>query len=67
MARAALVAHKQLANGNVPDPLFYQGKRDTARFYADHILPQATALAETVVAGADVTISFATEALAAGC
>ncbi len=67
MARAALVAHKQLANGNVPDPLFYQGKRDTARFYADHILPQATALAETVVAGADVTISFATEALTAGC
>lgn len=66
MARAALVAHQRLSQGDTADPRFYQGKRDTARFYADHILPHATALAETVVDGAEVTVAFTDEAFALG-
>jgi hypothetical protein len=40
-----------LADGH-PDAGFYRAKLATARFYADHILPRATALAETVQSGA---------------
>ncbi|NMG77693.1 acyl-CoA dehydrogenase [Aromatoleum diolicum] len=51
MARAALVAQARIVQGAAGDD-FYSTKIVTARFYADHILPQAHALAYSVVNGA---------------
>ena len=50
MGRAALAAagHLDKAAG---DPAFYRAKIATAHFYADHLLPQAAAYAESVKAG----------------
>ena len=50
MGKAALAASGYLASGE-GDPVFYRNKIATARFYADHLLPQAAAFAETVTAG----------------
>ena len=53
MAKAAGVAARHAsANG---DGRFYQGKLATAGFYGEHILPQAQALADTVINGAATT------------
>jgi alkylation response protein AidB-like acyl-CoA dehydrogenase len=49
MARAALAAQNKLASGEDPD--FYEAKLVTARFYAEHVLPKATALSADVQAG----------------
>jgi 3-(methylthio)propanoyl-CoA dehydrogenase len=51
-ARAALAAHRRLAEG-APESGFYRAKLATARFYADHVLTRAPGLARTVVSGAD--------------
>ena len=51
MARAALVAQTRVEQGAAGDD-FYSTKIVTARFYADHILPQAQALAYSVIHGA---------------
>ncbi|MCP5420488.1 MAG: acyl-CoA dehydrogenase C-terminal domain-containing protein [Gammaproteobacteria bacterium] len=59
MARAALVANQKLAAGEDTD--FYQTKLITARFYADQILPKATALAQTVKAGGESTLALTEE------
>ena len=50
MARAALVAQAKIDAGDA-DP-FYPAKIGTARFYADHVLSQATALASSITDGA---------------
>ena len=50
MARAAVAATKQLEAGE-GDSQYLRGKRLTARFFADHLLPQADSLAETMIAG----------------
>ena len=50
MARAALIAERQLDAGG--DAGFYRAKIATARFYVEHILPQYSALADTVTGGA---------------
>jgi acyl-CoA dehydrogenase len=50
MARAALASQKQIDAGTTD--AFYQNKIHTARFYADHVLSQATGLSYTVVMGA---------------
>ncbi len=50
MARAALVAERKLAEGG-GNPGFYKAKISTTRFYADHLLVQATGLADTMVKG----------------
>jgi len=60
MARAALVAQKRLAEGGDERP-FHEAKIKTARFYADHILPQAVALRGTVVRGAPAVMALAEE------
>ena len=52
MGRAALVAQQKLSLRDNTDRAFYQAKLGTARFYADHLLPQAPALAHTVMHGA---------------
>ncbi len=62
LLRSALIAHHRLgapphkgaygsAAGNA-DASFYQAKIVTARFYADHLLPQAPGLAHAVLHGA---------------
>ncbi len=51
MGRAALVAKRKLEAG-AGEEGFYQGKIITARFYADHVLSQASGLAYAVVNGA---------------
>jgi alkylation response protein AidB-like acyl-CoA dehydrogenase len=50
MARAAKAAVDQLAGGQ-GDTDFLRGKRLTARFYCDHLLPQVDSLAESMMAG----------------
>ena len=51
MARAALVAQKKLDAGE-GDAAFYRAKIATARFFADHILSQASGLRASIVEGA---------------
>jgi acyl-CoA dehydrogenase len=50
MARAAIAAERRLRRGE-GDPGFNRAKLGTARFYAEHCLPTAAGLAETVQAG----------------
>jgi acyl-CoA dehydrogenase len=52
MARAAGIAQARLAAGDNSDPGFYRAKLATARFYADHVLPQAHGLAHAAMHGA---------------
>ena len=49
MGKAALAAAARLDQGE-GDPRFYRNKIATARFYADQLLPQADAWAQTVMA-----------------
>lgn len=51
LAKSAALAERKLAGG-ASDRQFYAGKIASARFYAEHILPQALALARVVEAGA---------------
>jgi alkylation response protein AidB-like acyl-CoA dehydrogenase len=48
LARAALVSSQKLESGDE----FYKAKLVTARFYADHVLPKASAYKHEIVAGA---------------
>ena len=50
MGKSALAAATRLAAGE-GDAAFYRAKLASARFYADQLLPQAAAFAETVKAG----------------
>lgn len=50
MARAALVAVGRLRAGE-GDAQFYEAKIATARFYADHVLTQASSLRTSIVEG----------------
>jgi alkylation response protein AidB-like acyl-CoA dehydrogenase len=60
MARALLVAERELALGN--DSAFMQAKITTAKFYADHILSRVTGLRDAIVDGADGVTDMAIEA-----
>jgi 3-(methylsulfanyl)propanoyl-CoA dehydrogenase len=54
LLRSAAIARARLdapTEGGLP-ATFYRAKIDTARFYADHVLPQAQAFAHTIVHGA---------------
>jgi alkylation response protein AidB-like acyl-CoA dehydrogenase len=58
LGRAALAAHRRLAAaGN--DPEFCRTKIATARFFADHVLVSAQALADSIVAGSTATLALA--------
>jgi len=57
MARAALIAEKQLASGS-GEAKFLSAKIATARFYADHVLSQAPGLAATVTSGAAAVMAL---------
>ncbi|MDS4022397.1 MAG: acyl-CoA dehydrogenase C-terminal domain-containing protein [Candidatus Competibacter sp.] len=49
MGRAARVAQRKLSAGE--DPVFHEAKLITARFYAEHVLPRASALLRSVLNG----------------
>jgi len=59
MGRAALAAQRKLEAGE--DPKFHEAKLLTARFYADQILPKATALMATVKNGGQSTLALTEE------
>jgi 3-(methylthio)propanoyl-CoA dehydrogenase len=54
LLRSALIARQRLAApaADGADSGFYEAKISTARFYADHVLPQAPGLAHGIVNGA---------------
>ncbi len=56
MARAALLADAKVAKGG--DANFCRAKIATARFYAEHILPQAGGLAREVTGGASSILAL---------
>ena len=56
MARSAKIAADQLEAGQ-GDAAFLRGKILTARFYADHILPQAMSLAAAAMRGAESVLA----------
>jgi len=60
LGRAALIAAKRLEEGT-GDAAFYRGKISTARFYADCLLPQAGALAQSIVHGSESVLALADE------
>jgi 3-(methylthio)propanoyl-CoA dehydrogenase len=60
MARAALVAERNLASG---DKAFHEAKLATARFYADQVLVQAPALRDTVVKGSAAVMAVPEDAM----
>jgi alkylation response protein AidB-like acyl-CoA dehydrogenase len=61
MARAALAAQAKIAGGD-SDP-FYATKIATARFYADHVMAQASGLAQVVVSGGASALAISEEML----
>ncbi|MGZ5078261.1 MAG: acyl-CoA dehydrogenase [Usitatibacter sp.] len=62
MARSALIAARQLEAGE-GDGAFLKAKINTARFYAEHILPQAMGLSASVMNGAQSVLSMEEAAL----
>ncbi|HEY7943727.1 MAG: acyl-CoA dehydrogenase [Burkholderiales bacterium] len=58
LARGAHAAAKYLAAGSADDD-FYRGKIATARFYADCLLPQASALAQAITRGSETVLALA--------
>jgi alkylation response protein AidB-like acyl-CoA dehydrogenase len=57
MARAAEAAQRKRGDAGA-DMSFYDAKLATARFYCEHILPQAAAFKQTVVGGADSVLAL---------
>jgi hypothetical protein len=57
MARAAVIAHEKLDDPGA-DRDFLSAKIATARFYCEHLLPQARAHAETIVSGAQSVLDL---------
>ena len=57
MAQAALIAQERL-RGPDEDEAFYRTKLVTARFYAEHVLPQAQSLARQVTSGAESVLAL---------
>lgn len=60
LGKAALAADAVLKAGTSDGP-FYEGRKTLARFYSDHVLPQAQALAASVQAGCESTMSLPLE------
>jgi butyryl-CoA dehydrogenase len=60
MARASLVAVDKLKAGE-GDAQFYKAKIATARFYADHVLTQASSLRASVVEGSAGVLALTEE------
>ena len=60
MGRAALIATEQLAEAR-GDADFLRSKLATARFYAENLLPQAEALAQSITMGSDSVLALTAE------
>jgi hypothetical protein len=60
MARAAKVASERLQSG-ADDAAFLRAKVATARFYAECLLPQADAYAQSVVSGSATVLAMPAE------
>ena len=60
MARAALISEQKLTS-KASDNLFYEAKIITARFYADHVLVQASGLRDTIVRGSAGVMALSDE------
>jgi 3-(methylthio)propanoyl-CoA dehydrogenase len=58
LARVAIEAEKRIAAGHA-DKAFYEAKIATLRFYADTMIPEAIAAADTIVNGAEGTMALA--------
>ncbi len=59
LARAALIARERLAAGaSGPDRDFYAAKVVTAKFYAEQVLPLATAHLRAIQAGPDILLAL---------
>jgi hypothetical protein len=52
MARSAAIASQRLAAGAGAADSFYRAKLQTARFYAEHLLPQSLSLLRIIKSGA---------------
>ncbi len=63
LARGALAAAAQLANGDGVDRPFLEAKLATAQFYAEQILPQAAALAGPATSGKETLYAIEAEYL----
>jgi 3-(methylthio)propanoyl-CoA dehydrogenase len=57
MARAARIAHHLLASGE-DSAAFLRAKISTARFYAEHVLPEAGACRDEITMGATSTLAL---------
>src|SRR4029077_1187552 len=57
MARAALIAKNRL-DENSEDYDFYRAKLGTARFYAEHVMPLATAFKQEIVHGSTSVLAL---------
>jgi 3-(methylthio)propanoyl-CoA dehydrogenase len=55
LAKSAALAESKIAGGDTDKP-FLNGKIASARFYAEHVLPQALAFARVVEAGAESVV-----------
>jgi alkylation response protein AidB-like acyl-CoA dehydrogenase len=62
MARAAVIAKQQLDAG-AQDHDFYRAKIGTARFFAEHLLPQAASYRAAIVNGSDSALALAVDQL----
>ena len=58
LARVALEAEKRINAGHA-DAAFYEAKLATMRFFADTMIPEAIAAADTIVNGAEGTMAMA--------
>ena len=58
LARVALEADARINVGHV-DKTFYEAKLATMRFFADTMIPEAIAAADTIVNGAEGTLALA--------
>ncbi len=61
LGRAALIAHEQLKNGSGNSD-FLRAKIATAHFYAECLLPQASAYAHAVTHGGDSVLALSADA-----
>ena len=57
MARAARVAH-DLLRGGEENAAFLRGKIATARYYAEHVLPEAGTWRDEITTGAGSTLAL---------
>jgi 3-(methylthio)propanoyl-CoA dehydrogenase len=58
LARVAVEAEKRITAGHA-DSAFYEAKIATLRFYADTMIPEAIAAADTIVNGSEGTLALA--------